>query len=144
MASIFRRHFKIHFIEWKCMNFRLKFQWNLFLRFELIIFSNGSDNCLAPSRRQAIIWTNDGIVYWRIFTSLGLNELTILLNNTNIIGHAPRNILFSGWYGRLNFSAKVVTYLCPFCYTFTWLLIGWWLRCRKLWSVNIDFNRESC
>ena len=29
-----------------------------------------------PTRRQAIIWTNDGIVYWRIYASLGLNELT--------------------------------------------------------------------
>ena len=35
----------------------------------------GSDNGLAPSRWQAIIWTNDGIVYWRIYASLGLNEL---------------------------------------------------------------------
>ena len=25
--------------------------------------------------RQAIIWTNDGIVYWRMYVSLGLNEL---------------------------------------------------------------------
>ena len=27
-------------------------------------------------RRPAIIWTNDGIGWWRIFASLGLNELT--------------------------------------------------------------------
>ena len=26
--------------------------------------------------RQAIIWTNDGLVYWCIYASLGLNELT--------------------------------------------------------------------
>ena len=24
---------------------------------------------------QAIIWTNDGLVYWRIYVSLGLNEV---------------------------------------------------------------------
>ena len=24
----------------------------------------GSDKGLAPSRRQAIIWSNDGLVYW--------------------------------------------------------------------------------
>ena len=53
--------------------FRLKFHWSLFLRVQLAIFSefkfqiqiqfiqiNGSDNGLAPSRLQAIIWTNDG------------------------------------------------------------------------------------
>ena len=34
----------------------------------------GSDNGLAANRRQAIIWTDDGLVYWRIHVSLGLNE----------------------------------------------------------------------
>ena len=37
--------------------------------------SIGLDNGLAPSRRQVIIWTNDGIVYRRIYASLGHNEL---------------------------------------------------------------------
>ena len=35
-----------------------------------------SDNALAPSWRQAIIHTNVGLVYWRIYLSLRLNELT--------------------------------------------------------------------
>ena len=35
----------------------------------------GSDKGMAANRRQAIIWTNDGLVYWRIYASLGLNEL---------------------------------------------------------------------
>ena len=39
--------------------------------------SIGSDNGLAPTRRQAIMWANDDMVYWRIYASLGLNELTI-------------------------------------------------------------------
>ena len=39
--------------------------------------SIGLDNGLAPSRRQAIIWINDGIVYRRIYASLGRNELTL-------------------------------------------------------------------
>ena len=37
--------------------------------------SIGSDNGLAPTRRQAIIWTNVGVLYWRIYGSLDLNEL---------------------------------------------------------------------
>ena len=28
-----------------------------------------------PKRRQAIIWANVGMFYWRIYASLGLNEL---------------------------------------------------------------------
>ena len=37
--------------------------------------SIGSDNGLAPARREAIIWSNVGMLYWRIYASLGLNEL---------------------------------------------------------------------
>ena len=40
----------------------------------------GLDNGLAPNRRQAIIWTNGGLGYWRIYTSLGLNELNKTLD----------------------------------------------------------------
>ena len=35
----------------------------------------GSDNGLSLNRRQAIIWTGDGIVYRRLYASLGLIEL---------------------------------------------------------------------
>ena len=28
--------------------------------------------------RQAIIWTNDSIIYWRIYASLGRDELTVI------------------------------------------------------------------
>ena len=34
-----------------------------------------SYSSLAPNRRQAIIWTNDGLVYWRMYALLGTNEL---------------------------------------------------------------------
>ena len=37
--------------------------------------SIGSDNGLVPTRRQAIIWTNDGLIT-NAHVSLGLNELT--------------------------------------------------------------------
>ena len=46
---------------------------------QLTIFNIGSDNGLTPVRRQAIIWINDGPVYWHIYASLGLTEL-----NTNL------------------------------------------------------------
>ena len=38
--------------------------------------SIGSDNDLVPNRWKAIIWTKVGLVYWCIYASLGLNELT--------------------------------------------------------------------
>ena len=50
-----------HAYSWKKMlEFRLKFHWSSFLRVQLTIFHQGSDNGLAPTRRQAIIWSNDG------------------------------------------------------------------------------------
>ena len=44
---------------WPC-EFRLIFHWSLCIRVQLTIFHISSDNGLAPSRWQAIIWTNDG------------------------------------------------------------------------------------
>ena len=41
--------------------FRSRFHLSLFLRLEIKnTTAFGSDNGLAPTRRQAIIWTNDG------------------------------------------------------------------------------------
>ena len=37
--------------------------------------STGLDEGIAPNRRQTTIWTNVGLVYWRIHTSLGLSKL---------------------------------------------------------------------
>ena len=36
-----------------------------------------SENGLVPNRRQAIIWINDDLGWWRIYASLGLSELNI-------------------------------------------------------------------
>ena len=41
-----------------------------------LINSIGSDNGLAPKRRRAIVWTIVGMLYWRLYASLGLHELT--------------------------------------------------------------------
>ena len=40
------------------------------------VFIIGSDNGLAPIRRQASIWTSDGLVYW--YASLDLSEYASL------------------------------------------------------------------
>ena len=50
----------LNVLSWmrECFKFIFKFHWSMFLRVRLTIFSIGSDNALAPNRRQA--WTNDG------------------------------------------------------------------------------------
>ena len=39
--------------------------------------TGGSDNGLAPNRRQAIIWTNADPIHWRIKAALGGDELNV-------------------------------------------------------------------
>ena len=59
----------------------------LALRVQMTINQYCSDNGLASNRQQAIIRTNDGLVYWHTYTSLGLNEL-----KWNIIGFSSDKI----------------------------------------------------
>ena len=40
---------------------------------------------MARSRRQAIIWTNHGLVYWRIYASLGLRRQAIIWTNHGLV-----------------------------------------------------------
>ena len=60
MAAIFQTTFSNSFSWMKIFKFQLKFHWNLFLRVQLKYSSIGSDEGLALTRRQAIIWNNDG------------------------------------------------------------------------------------
>ena len=39
---------------------------------------------MASRRIRAIIWTNDGLVYWRIYASPSLSVLTVEITSTNI------------------------------------------------------------
>ena len=41
----------------------------------------GSDNGLAPNRPQTVVWTNDGLISWRIYASPAFIEST----NTNML-----------------------------------------------------------
>ena len=42
--------------------------------------STGSDNGLAPSRQQAIIWINADPIHWHIYAALGGDELRRIMN----------------------------------------------------------------
>ena len=39
----------------------------------------GSDNGLVPNRRQAIIWSNDSLLYWHKDASISFDELPVNL-----------------------------------------------------------------
>ena len=69
MAAIFQTTFSNTFYWTEIYEFRLRLHWSLLPSVQLTIFQHlfrewlgaghiGSDNGLAPARRQAIIWTN--------------------------------------------------------------------------------------
>ena len=60
MAAIFQTTFSNAFSWMKIYKFRLRFHLSLFPRVQLTIFRHCFSGGLAPSRRQAIIWSNDG------------------------------------------------------------------------------------
>ena len=59
----------------KMYEFWLNFHWSVFLRVQLSYSSIGSDNGLALSRRQAIIWTKTDTIQQRIYAAPGGDEL---------------------------------------------------------------------
>ena len=76
-----RRHFQMHFFWMKIFVFSFKFNWSLFAinrKPALVDVYDLSSNYHGslPNKRQAIIWTNGGLVYWRIYASLDFNELS--------------------------------------------------------------------
>ena len=70
-----RRHFQMHFLEWKWYNSDSNFTDFSSHASNWQYASIGSGNGLAPNRRQAIIWTIDGPDHWRIYAALGGDEL---------------------------------------------------------------------
>ena len=65
----------MHFREWKVLYFDSNFTEVYFQGPNQQHFSIGSDNGLAPIRRQAIILTNVEPAHWRIYAALGGDEL---------------------------------------------------------------------
>ena len=70
-AEIFSNAFpwKQFFVFW------FKFYWSLCLIVQLQKVSNGSGNGLAQHRWQAITWTKDDSIRWRIYASPSISDL---------------------------------------------------------------------
>ena len=64
--------------------FGFKFHWSFYHRVQLIISRHGLDNGLMTIRCQAIILTNSGLVYWRIYASHGLDKLSVTWRRTDL------------------------------------------------------------
>ena len=63
------------FSRMKMNEFRIGFHWSLFLRFELTIFQHWFRWWLGADQATSHYLNQWWLVYWRIYASLGLNEL---------------------------------------------------------------------
>ena len=75
--SISQTSFSNAFSRMKMDGFRLGFHWSLFLRFELII-QHWFRQWLGADQATSHYLNQWWLVYWHIYASLGLNELTLL------------------------------------------------------------------
>ena len=66
----------------KMLEFWLKFHWSLFLRVQLTIFQNWFRWWLGAVQATSHYLNQWWLVYWRIYASLGLNELRKDSNST--------------------------------------------------------------
>ena len=103
--------------------------------------STGLDNGLAPNTRQAIIWTNDDTVHWRVYAALGGDELV-----------SPQCSSLSGLFRFVYGQSIVLLKRCPLwksriiqCmrsanerrrYHVTSSLIGWVHTQNDLWKCH--------
>ena len=76
MDAISQTTFSNEFSWMKIFEFRLKFHWSLFLRFQLTIFQHWFRKWLGADQATSHYLNQWRSVYWRIYASLGLNELT--------------------------------------------------------------------
>ena len=61
----------MYFLEWKLDNYDSNVIEICSNESNWKYASIGSGNCLAPKRRQAIIWTNAEPIHWRIYVAQG-------------------------------------------------------------------------
>ena len=75
MDAISQTIFSGAFSWMRKFEFRLKFHWSLFLRVQLTIFQHWFRQWLGADQATSHYLNQWWLFYWRIFASLGLNEL---------------------------------------------------------------------
>ena len=78
MAAIFQRTFSNAFSSTKMHEFQLRFHWSLFMKVQLTIFQHWFREWLGATQVTSHCLNQWWLLYWCIYASLGLNELTML------------------------------------------------------------------
>ena len=135
------------FLEWKLLIFKWNFIETCSLRSNWQQTIIGWDNRLSWNRRQAIISTNDGIVYRRIYLLLSLNELINIM-------HEYIKMWFGKQYFKIDYIHPLITDgSCLIIFIFVeywkysqiiryWFLCFWGGKyCISIWgSMHISVN----
>ena len=77
MDAILQTTFSNAFSWQKLFEFRLNFMWSLFLRVQLLIFHHSFRQWPDAGQATSHCLNQRWLVYWRIYASLGLNELRV-------------------------------------------------------------------
>ena len=117
---IFQTRFSNAFSWMKIYEFWLRFHRILFLRVQLTISQHWF-------RRQAIIWTSDGLFYWRLYVPLGLDELMQQRHNFRTITMELR--LFCIKLSIAYFLSQNKQYI-------VYIMGGSWHNLPKVWLAN--------
>ena len=76
MAAVSQTTLSNGFSWMKKLEFRLRFQWNFFLRIQLTIIQHWFNYWLGAGQATSHYLKQWWLVYWRIYASLRFNELT--------------------------------------------------------------------
>ena len=92
MDDISQTTFSNAFSWMKMFEYRLKFHWSLFLGVQLTISQHWFRKWLGADQATSHYLDQWWLDYWRIYASLGLNELTPLLRNYNICAYINTSV----------------------------------------------------
>ena len=131
----------MHILEWKLFNFERNFTELCSLGSNWQNSSIGSDNGLAPNRRQAIICTNVYPVHWRMYAAIGGDELTHSFHNDQIwqakleLENIKKHIF-------LKRKLKWSSFADVLCRLRIYLLHHFWIY-ASLWPYSVQWVNEN-
>ena len=94
------------FSRMKMNECRLRFHWSLFLKFELTIFQHWFRSWLGADQATSHYLNQWLLVYWRIYTSLGLNELK-RFPSVQTVNFQNFSAIYKGFHNYQNVSQLV-------------------------------------
>ena len=101
--------FKCTFFNENVYDFRLRFHWGLFLRFQLTIFQHWFRSWLGDNQVTSHYLNRWWIIYWRIYASLGLNKFWKLENDLLQVKHVKT--ISTAWYPKLLLHDNIIKWI---------------------------------